>query len=70
MSIYGLTKLNHGLAKKYAMRDWRKAASIAEARGRADLTANPPTPKLSTRKIDARIEAILDALNLEWSDLH
>lgn len=66
---YGLTKITTAIGKKHALQDWDMLARYCEKIGRPELIAqNQIDPKWGVKRIDKKIESVLTALGLTWSN--
>lgn len=66
---YGLTKITTAIGKRYALQDWAMLTRYCEKIGRPDLIEeNQIDPSWGVKRIDRKIESVLTALGLTWSN--
>ena len=66
---YGLTKITTAIGKRHALQDWAMLTRHCEKIGRPELISeNMIDPKWGVKRIDKKIEAVLNELGLTWSN--
>jgi hypothetical protein len=66
MGMHGLLKASHGIAKRYAIRDWQVAARYAVKVNQAVLAARhePDFETYGVKKIDECTKALIEELGV------